>query len=357
MVLRSFFAIDNANMVVTSSSSGTIVGNGIINNSDTPNGTEFLYSAGGGTTITLDDTGGSSNTFDDDDESNHVITDGGGIVGNGTEVESESHIVIRALDGSGNPTGPEITIYVFSEGGVTSDVWGFSSSEPLVPGTTYRKISGNNTGSSLYNDYVTCFVRGTMIETADGPVMVEGLKAGDLIKTADHDLQPIRWAGQRKIGAQELEQNDKLRPIRITAGALGNGLPATDLLVSRQHRMLTNSPIAERMFGATGVLVSAIKLTALPGIFVDETVEETEYFHLLFDRHEIIFANDSPSESLFTGPVALKSMSPESRKEILTLFPELAHKDYTAVSAKPIPAGGQQKQLVARHRQSNKPIL
>ena len=56
MVLRTFFAIDSDNLVVTGSSNGSIVGNGIINNSDTPNGTTFVYSSGGGTSVTVDDT-------------------------------------------------------------------------------------------------------------------------------------------------------------------------------------------------------------------------------------------------------------------------------------------------------------
>ena len=49
-------------------------------------------------------------------------------------------------------------------------------------------------------------------------------------------------------------------------GALGNGLPRRDLLVSRQHRMLVRSSIAGRMFGDKEVLVAAHHLTALPGV-------------------------------------------------------------------------------------------
>lgn len=57
MVARSFVVFDNENLVVSSSSSGAIVGNGIINNSSTPNGTVFTYAAGSGKTVTINDTG------------------------------------------------------------------------------------------------------------------------------------------------------------------------------------------------------------------------------------------------------------------------------------------------------------
>ncbi|WP_152612045.1 hypothetical protein [Ruegeria sp. ANG-S4] len=73
--------------------------------------------------------------FNDDDPENHVITDGGGTVANGTEVEAESLINVRALDDEGNPGGSEITIYVFSQDGNFSDIWGYGTSAPLVDGT------------------------------------------------------------------------------------------------------------------------------------------------------------------------------------------------------------------------------
>ena len=101
----------------------------------------------------------------------------------------------------------------------------------------------------------------------------------------------------------------------------------------------------------------SIKLIELPGIFVDETIESVEYFHLLFDRHEIIYAEGAPTESLFTGPEALKSLSPEAREEILTILPEVAKLDYSPEPARYIPPGKLQKQLVARHAKNNKPLL
>lgn len=195
---------------------------------------------------------------------------------------------------------------------------------------------------------LVCFTKGTLIKTRNGDVAVENLAIGDEVLTADETFKTIRWAGGRNVSAADLAANPKLRPIRILAGALGNGMPKRDVLVSRQHRMVLSSPIAKRMFNGD-VLVSAIKLTGLPGIFVDDAVESVEYFHVLFDKHEIVFAEGAASESLYTGPEALKAVSPKARKEILTLFPELADKEYKAESAMMIPTLKQQKELVAQH--------
>ncbi|KIC43530.1 hypothetical protein RA27_08780 [Ruegeria sp. ANG-R] len=202
-----------------------------------------------------------------------------------------------------------------------------------------------------------CFTRDTRITTQLGPEVIQTLRPGDLIPTLGRGLCPIRWIGNRSFDRKALQDNPRLWPVRIPAGTLGGGLPGRDLLVSRQHRMLVQSRIAQRMFGATEVLIPAIKLTAMPGIYVDESVDRVEYFHLLFDRHQVIYAENAPTESLYTGPEALKALSAESRREIFEIFPELADLDYRADPARPIPRGRLQAQLITRHLKNNKPLL
>lgn len=204
---------------------------------------------------------------------------------------------------------------------------------------------------------VICLTRGTRILTDRGEVAVEDLSVGDLVMTRDNGLQCLRWIGRRMLDRADLARFDKLFPVRIKKGALGPQIPGRDLLVSPQHRMLVSSRIAERMFDIRDVLVPAVKLVGLPGILIDKDVPHVEYFHLLFDRHEVIFAEGAPTESLFVGPVALKSLSQDSLAEILTLFPELAERDNVPKPALPIPPGRLQKRLVERHFKNRKPLL
>jgi len=202
-----------------------------------------------------------------------------------------------------------------------------------------------------------CFVSGTLIKTMAGWRAVETLTESDVVTGYAGNQLSLWKVLKRRFNARDLHANPKLRPVRIMAGALGSGLPERDLLVSRQHRMLVKSKIAERMFGAAEVLIPAIKLTVLSGIFVDEAVEEVEYFHLLFDKHEIIFAEGAPTESLYTGPEALKAVSPEAQEEILTIFPEAADLDYAPQPARFIPSGKLQKKLIERHQKNERPLL
>lgn len=204
---------------------------------------------------------------------------------------------------------------------------------------------------------VPCFTAGTHIQTPSGLVRVELLQVGHWVETIDNGPQQIRWIGRRKFSKTELTKDPKLRPVRILAHALGKQLPSRDLVVSRQHRMLVTSKIAERMFNKTSVLISAIKLTDLAGIFVDQDLNEVEYVHLLFDRHEIILAEGAPSESLYVGSEALKAVSPAARDEISKIFPSLVNSSTMPKAAAFIPAGKHQKKLIERHAKNNKPLL
>jgi len=202
-----------------------------------------------------------------------------------------------------------------------------------------------------------CFTRDTWIETPQGPRRVQQLAVGDEVLTQDNGPKPIQWIGQRRLNTADIHQNRNLRPVTISAGALGHNLPRRTLSVSRQHRMLVQSKIAMRMFGVTDVLIPAIKLVALPGIFVDDRCDSVDYFHLLFDQHEIIFAEGAPTESLYTGPEAMKAISPAARQEILHLFPELGDLDYELKPARMIPSKRRQRQLILRHQKHDRPLL
>ncbi len=251
------------------------------------------------------------------------------------------------------------SIHFGGDGKQGGAVHGIVSTVVLEPGVIYT-FNVNRTSvnqDNPYSDYVACFTRGALIETSRGAVRIETLKAGDLIETRDHGFQPLRLLLRTKVGPQQLAANPNLCPIRISKGALGVNLPARDLLVSPQHRFLVISPIAERMFGAPEALVSAKKLAAVPGIFVDHDVQSVEYLHLVMDDHEIITANGTPTESFYAGPMALRALSDEARQEIQSLFPEMLSRGALPLKAREIPKGALQKHLIARHLRNDKPML
>ncbi len=218
-----------------------------------------------------------------------------------------------------------------------------SSLESTDDGASYQVQSSPTPG------IVPCLAKGTRVRTREGWLPVEHLQAGDLLLTWDGSFKPLVDVLRKHITARDFRRNPKLRPVRITAGSLGHGLPRRDLLVSRQHRMLVSSRIVKRMFDASDALVAAIRLTEFNGVFVDETVEQIEYYHLLFDAHEVIFAEGAATESLLLDPSVPDALSGETRAEILSLVPQHRQPNQVTPRQHLIPTMKRQSKLVSRH--------
>ncbi len=173
------------------------------------------------------------------------------------------------------------------------------------------------TGRSRFSEMeaVVCFVAGTRIETDRGPVAVETLAPGDLVVTLDHGLQPILWTGCRTVPA-----TGRLAPIRFSAGMIGNRRP---LYLSPQHKVLVRDPEAELMFGSPEVFVPAKGLVGGSNVRQERTAGLVTYHHILFARHEIVFAEGAATESLNPGS-QLVGRGDATAEEIRVLFPHLA---------------------------------
>lgn len=169
---------------------------------------------------------------------------------------------------------------------------------------------------------VPCFTTGTGIATARGIVMVEDLVRGDMVVTRDNGLQELRWVGQKPISRQDLIASPDLAPIRIKAGALGEGMPAQDIVVSPNHRMLVSAPGLARSFAETEMLVAAKYLLDRDGVELVTTAQVT-YHHFMFDRHEVVLSNGAWTESFQPADGSLSAIDAEQRAELFAIFPTL----------------------------------
>lgn len=174
-----------------------------------------------------------------------------------------------------------------------------TSQGPLTPGTDLGP---------------PCFTAGTMIETPKGLRRVEDLKAGDLVTTFDNGPQPLIWVGRTTVEAQ-----DNAAPIRFAKGVLGL---ERETLFSPQHRMLIDDWRASYFYGSPEVLIAAHCLVNGDTVTRVEG-GEIEYFHLLFEQHEIVIANGAKSESYYPGHAMTRS-DRATQAELLRLFPQLA---------------------------------
>lgn len=275
----------------------------------------------GGTFVTVD-----KFILDDVDNDDEIDAPSGDTV-NGQDVTASwpGDTVTMNVTGVGNITYTGTTFYL-ADG---TRVFTPTDGQVLQPGTFVSSTFVNTQGPL---DVTTdlgppCFTPGTLIATPDGLRPIEELMAGDLVDTADNGAQPLLWIGKTTVVAE-----GKFAPVRIDAGILGLDEP---LLVSPQHRMLIADWRAQYLFGYSEVLVAAHCLVNGDTVTRVEG-GEVEYIHLLFARHEIIFANGAKSESYYPGHAVLQSER-DTQMEILQLFPELrARRPMLPETARPV---------------------
>jgi hypothetical protein len=135
-------------------------------------------------------------------------------------------------------------------------------------------------------DLAVCFMAGTHIATPAGPVAVESLRPGDLVRTADGEVLPVRFVGVQTVVSRFADALRTL-PVRIRAGALAEQVPSRDLVLSPSHAVLVDGVLAHAgaLVNGTGI----VRETAVP--------ERFGYWHVELDRHTLLLAEGCAAES------------------------------------------------------------
>jgi hypothetical protein len=204
-----------------------------------------------------------------------------------------------------------ITVYDYPTAGDTTRLYFF----PDETATQAEMDSIGNGAIDIQNLDTTppespvCFASGTLIATPLGPVPVEDLKAGDLVRTLDQGDQPVIW---RDTSCHTWPGSaEEARPICIRQGALGPDMPARDLVVSPQHKIMLRPATTGGSGPPSPCLAPARGLTGLPGIRVMKGKSQVDYHHILLPKHAAILAEGVATESFYPGPTALKMLSPK----------------------------------------------
>jgi len=264
----------------------------------------FVYRPGDGSDTITDFNTGNTGTLDDGDNSNNDFIDLSGFYGSVFELHAD-----QADDGvlnQSNTTGPEAVDY--------------SDNDQFAPGEgiTFTGASADNSSFTSENTGVACYAPGKLIETPEGPCAVETVAVGDMVYTLDHGPQPVRWIHS---GVHALEKVDiDAKPVLIAAGALGKGLPAQDLIVSAQHRLLVGGCGQLDGWFKTEAFAPAKSLTAIPGIRHMRGKQSIAWIHFACDHHEVVIANGCLSESLLLGPLVMNELPHIERKALANIF-------------------------------------
>lgn len=264
--------------------------------------------------------GGAGNDIVFGGDGNDVITGGSGddiiVGGRGDDTMSAGNgsttdtFVIRDGDGHDTITDfdafePDIIRFDMAEISTFQDVMNrvtVDGSDTVITydnGYTTRLVNTDPNDLSSTNFETgsgpVCLGKGTYIDTPTGPRLIETLKPGELVTTLDHGPQPIVQVIAETVHFRG--EKDRRKPILVGKGALGQGTPIFDIVASPQHRFVLASPATNKSH-----LVAAVKLTRRKGIRRMKGRKQADYFNLLMDKHEIIFANGCAVETLLITP-------------------------------------------------------
>lgn len=161
----------------------------------------------------------------------------------------------------------------------------------LDPGDTFASssfgvsVSGGSTTLSA-----PCFAAGTRLLTDRGPVAVEDLRAGMRLVSAFGGTVPVVWIGHRTLDCARHPRPWDVHPVRVTAGAFGDGRPAADLLLSPDHAVFAGGALVPVRYLLNGRTI------------VQEAARTITYYHVEAPAHDVLLAEGLPCESyLDTG--------------------------------------------------------
>jgi hypothetical protein len=216
--------------------------------------------------------------------------------------------------GNDGSTVDVVVLVEVDEAGLVANIFALPLG-PMRKKTDYRIIGVETDGAERKFAEAACvsFTRGTLISLASGAQRaVEDLREGDMVLTRDDGPQPVRWIGQSTVRA-----TGDFAPIRIDAGTLNN---ANDLLVSPDHRLFIYQRRDHLGAGRSELLIKAHHLIN------GESVRRVEgghvdYFQILFDAHQIIYAEGIAAETLLVDSRTRAALPEELDKRLTSTLP------------------------------------
>ncbi|TCP63105.1 Hint domain-containing protein [Rhodovulum bhavnagarense] len=172
------------------------------------------------------------------------------------------------------------------------------------------------------DEVVSAFAHGTLIETPSGPIAIEDLRPGQMLRTSDAGAQRLLWVGSTVLAAAP--ESEAAPPVtRITADCLGPGRPISDLVLGPRARLVVRHPGCRALCGSDAALVPASALTDGTTLIALRPTWPVRLYHLGLARQYILLANGVEVESYHPGENALELLEPGTRQAFLALFPHL----------------------------------
>ncbi|MBS1054873.1 Hint domain-containing protein [Gluconobacter kondonii] len=135
-----------------------------------------------------------------------------------------------------------------------------------------------------------CFLAGSLIRTPDGEIPVEDIVPGDNIiayVNGSEEIRQVIWTTQSYCDVQPHFSDDLSGyPVRILRGAIADGVPSKDMLITAEHCLFLN-----------GKFIPSRMLVNKRSIFYDKSITSYDYYHIETQQHSVIMADGMLTES------------------------------------------------------------
>ena len=248
---------------------------------------------------------------------------------------TNTYVVYGGADATGTDLGVAIGNLLTLHPGATQ----MGSSEQGVAtsagNTSQRSADGEASwvDSTFSPGAPNCFLAGTLIATPQGEKPVETLRPGDQVVSPDGAHMTVRFNFSQVVSTA-FGPAERLMPVRIAAGAIAQGVPSRDLVVTTDHAILIDGILCHAGALLNGDSIARVMPAEFGG---DYTV-----YHVETEAHGVLVANGAPAES-FIDNVSRRSF--DNWPECEALYGARAERDIEelpyprAMSARQLPAG------------------
>lgn len=244
-------------------------------------------------------------------ETKFTVADDTEIGSTGASIHLDSALTLMSPDGQ---TTDAMVLVEVDETGDINDIY-LLPLAPLTYKTNYSLVGINTETAAQTFAQLACvsFSRGTHITLASGEQRpIELLNIGDRVLTRDDGPQKVRWIGQSTLRAV-----GDFAPICIKAGTLNND---NDLIVSPDHRLFIYQRSDELGAGRSELLIKARHLLNGDTVVVQDG-GFVDYFQLLFDSHQIVYAEGIAAESMLIDTRTKPMLPADLSKELGDVIP------------------------------------
>lgn len=210
----------------------------------------------------------------------------------------------------GLPSSPARRHFLAVSAAFTGKVAGIAAlaSMALPSSSEAKPGNGHGSGGGGGHGHGNCLLKGTRILTSQGEALIEEVKIGDLVSTVRGEELPIKWIGRHIYRRSGASWHKSVVPIRVARFAIDDQTPHTDLYLSPLHGLFIDGYLMPARDLVNG---SSIAPAVPPGM------ETLEYFNVVLDTHEVIWAEGVPAETFggegleaFTNFVEYKRLYP-----------------------------------------------